>query len=61
AEETVARWRRLGEHLIWKYLDGNLHDELGNVQHPDHPEHWLRQIVKDHGEVVKVLEEPKQP
>ncbi|HNX98794.1 MAG TPA: C69 family dipeptidase, partial [Candidatus Aminicenantes bacterium] len=61
AEETVARWRRLGEHLIWKYLDGNLHDEMGNVQHPDHPEHWLRQIVKDHGDVVKVLEEPKKP
>ena len=25
-ESTVARWRKLGEHLLWKYLDGNVRD-----------------------------------
>jgi dipeptidase len=53
AEETVARWRRLGEHLVWKYLDGNVRDAQGTVTHPKYPEAWYRHIVSDHGEVVR--------
>ncbi len=49
-----ARWRKLGEFLIWKYLDGNVRNEKGEVTHPKAPEDWLRCIVKDHGEVIKV-------
>jgi dipeptidase len=54
AEETVARWRTLGEHLVWKYLDGNVRDSQGKVTHPKYPESWYGRIVADHGDVVKM-------
>ncbi|MBK8572931.1 MAG: C69 family dipeptidase [Holophagaceae bacterium] len=57
AKETSqlhARWRKLGEFLIWKYLDGNVRNEKGGVTHPKAPEDWLRCIVKEHGDVIKV-------
>jgi dipeptidase len=50
----MARWKKLGEFLIWKYLDGNVRNEKGEVTHPNAPEDWLRCIVKDHGDVIKV-------
>ncbi len=37
-EAVVRRWRKLGEFLIWKYLDGNVRDSQGNVTHPPYPE-----------------------
>jgi dipeptidase len=52
--ELMTRWRKLGEFLIWKYLDGNVRNEKGEVTHPNAPEDWLRCIVKDHGEVIKM-------
>jgi dipeptidase len=54
AERLLARWKKLGEFLIWKYLDGNVRSEKGEVTHPKAPEDWLRCIVKDHGDVIKV-------
>ena len=53
-DELVTRWKKLGEFLIWKYLDGNVRNEKGEVTHPKAPEDWLRCIVKDHGDVIKV-------
>jgi arginine/lysine/ornithine decarboxylase len=52
--QLTARWKKLGEFLIWKYLDGNVRNEKGEVTHPKAPEDWLRCIVKDHGDVIKV-------
>ncbi|MBC7188041.1 MAG: C69 family dipeptidase, partial [Calditrichaeota bacterium] len=54
AEATVARWKKLGEFLIYKYLDGNVKDELGHVKHPGYPESWYRQIVRDSGDRYRV-------
>ncbi|MDZ7392613.1 MAG: C69 family dipeptidase [candidate division KSB1 bacterium] len=54
AEDTVARWRKLGEFLIYKYLDGNVKDEHGHVKHPGYPESWYRQIVRDSGDRYRV-------
>jgi dipeptidase len=54
-EMVVARWRKLGEFLVWKYLDGNVRDAQGKVTHPKYPESWYRAIVRDAGERVKVL------
>ncbi|MDP2876197.1 MAG: C69 family dipeptidase [Holophaga sp.] len=54
AENTVVRWRKLGESLIWKYLDGNVRDAQGRVTHPPYRPEWNRRIVQEHGEVIKV-------
>lgn len=53
-DATVQRWRKLGEFLLYKYLDGNLKDELGNVKHPPYPESWYRRIVKETGDQFKM-------
>jgi hypothetical protein len=52
--EVMTRWRKLGEFLIWKYLDGNVRDEKGNVTFPRYPDTWYRRIVKDHGNVIEM-------
>lgn len=44
---VTARWRRLGEFLLWKYMDGNVKDEYGVAQHPRYPDHWYRRIVAE--------------
>lgn len=54
SSQLMARWKKLGEFLIWKYLDGNVRNEKGEVTHPKAPEDWLRCIVKEHGDVIKV-------
>lgn len=54
AEQTVKRWRKLGEALLVKYLDGNVRDEKGNVKHPGYPESWYRAILKAHPDQFKV-------
>ncbi|HNR39858.1 MAG TPA: C69 family dipeptidase [Acidobacteriota bacterium] len=53
-EMVVRRWRKLGEFLIWKYLDGNVRDSQGNVTHPGYPADWYRRIAEERGEVLKV-------
>ena len=53
-ETVVKRWKRLGEFLIWKYMDGNVKDEHGNVTHPGYHESWYRRIVQEDGEHFKV-------
>lgn len=52
--EVVARWQKLGQFLIWKYLDGNVRDETGKVTFPRYPDAWYRRIVKDHGDVIQM-------
>jgi len=51
---TMERWKKLGEHLIFKFLDGNVKDELGNVTHPGYPESWYKKVADQHGEVIKM-------
>ena len=52
-EMVTERWRRLGDFLFWKYLDGNVRDDQGKVTHPPYRERWLRAIVRDAGDRVK--------
>ncbi|MCI0512791.1 C69 family dipeptidase [candidate division KSB1 bacterium] len=46
---TVARWKKLGEFLLYKYLDGNVKDESGKVKHPGYPAGWYRHIARQNG------------
>jgi dipeptidase len=60
-DKVHARWRKLGEQLLVKYIDGNVRDESGKVTHPKYPDSWYRHIAQDAGARVAVPEEPKQP
>jgi len=51
---AVKRWKKLGEFLIFKYLDGNVKDELGNVTHPGYPKSWYRNIVNQTGDFFEM-------
>ena len=58
-DSTVKRWKKLGEFLIYKYLDGNVKTPLGKVTHPGYPKSHYRRIVEetgDHYEVIKMDE-----
>ncbi len=56
-DATVKRWRKLGEELLFKYLDGNVKDEHGKVTHPGYPESWYDRVAKATGDhlVMKKL------
>ncbi len=58
---VVARWRKLGEFLFVKYLDGNIKTPDEKVTHPGYPESWYRRIVKDNGEHLKEMKFPGEP
>jgi dipeptidase len=53
-DTVTAQWRKLGEHLIWKYNDGNVRDVQGKVTHPAYCETWYGAIVNESGESLKV-------
>jgi len=52
--ETVKRWKKLGEFLIYKYIDGNVKNELGEVKHPGYPQSWYRIIARETGDHLKM-------
>ncbi len=60
AEKTIATWRKLGESLLVKYLDGNVRDTQGNVTHPGYPQDWYRRIAEESKEFLAVPEESKE-
>ena len=59
-EAVVKRWKKLGEFLIWKYLDGNVRDSQGNVTHPPYPKEWYQRIIKETGDRFRVPEPEKK-
>ncbi|MFZ4522218.1 MAG: dipeptidase [Bacteroidales bacterium] len=64
-QATVKRWQELYQYLLVKYIDGNIKKEKDgkfetnpyNVpvmpSQPGYPQWWLKEIVKQHGEVLK--------
>jgi dipeptidase len=66
ANATVVTWKKLGEYLLVKYMDGNIKKEkdgkfetnpYGMAVMPDqpgYPEWWLKAIVQQHGDELKV-------
>jgi dipeptidase len=58
---VFARWKKLGEFLLWKYMDGNVRDTQGNVTHPKYREEWYRAIAKDGGDRLKARTLPNEP
>ena len=57
---TVQRWRKLGEMLLVKYMDGNVKDELGKVTHPGYPESWYRKVIEETENHLKMKKLPDE-
>jgi hypothetical protein len=53
-EAVVGRWRELSKFLLSKYLDGNLKNEHGEVEHPGYPEEWYRVVAQATGDRFKM-------
>lgn len=65
AENTVARWRKLGEFLLVKYMDGNVKQEKDgkflrnpwgypkSPQFPGYPEEWKKEVIEKTGDQLK--------
>jgi dipeptidase len=60
-ERVVARWKTLLEDLLVRYMDGNVKDELGAVQHPPYPEEWYRAIAKADDGRLRMKKLPGEP
>ncbi len=57
AEETVRRWRRLGEELMTRYNDGYVQDDKGRPKEVGYPEEWLRRVVRERGKQYALPED----
>ena len=70
SQYLFEQWKKMENYVLVKYMDGNVKrqnldgsfkDNGAGVNIPESPEHpkfrerWLRSIVKDHGEVIKVV------
>jgi dipeptidase len=60
-DKVVKRWRKLGEQLLVKYLDGNVRDEKGGITHPAYPEDWYKAIVEESGDFFEWQNIPGAP
>jgi dipeptidase len=64
-QATVKRWQELFQYLVVKYIDGNIKKEKDGKfetnpygvpvmpSQPGYPNWWLKEIVKDHGDVIR--------
>ena len=59
-ERTMKRWKKLGQQLLVKYLDGNVRNEKGKATHPGYPKAWYRRVVKERGDHFKMRKLPSQ-
>jgi hypothetical protein len=59
-DRVTARWRDLSKFLLYKFLDGNVKDEHGEVKHPEYPAAWYAAIVAQAGERLRVRKVPAE-
>ncbi|MBP5210303.1 MAG: dipeptidase, partial [Bacteroidales bacterium] len=72
AEKMFNRWKELENDLLVKYMDGNIKrvnedgsyvtrpdTKIPSVEQPQQRETWLRAIVNDRGETLKVVQPKK--
>ena len=57
-DALTKRWKKLGEFLIFKYLDGNMKDENNKVTHPGYPKAWYKRITEESGDFFKMKKLP---
>jgi len=54
---TVQRWRKLGEQLLVKYIDGNVKVN-GELTQPGYSEEWYKKVVKETGDHFQMKKLP---
>jgi hypothetical protein len=54
AGAVIERWKKLDDFLLYKYLDGNLKTEKGEVTHPGYPEAWYEMVAQAQGDQLQV-------
>ena len=64
-QATIKRWQEMFQYLFVKYMDGNVKKEKDGKfetnanglpvmpSQPGYPEWWLKEIIKQHGSVIK--------
>jgi dipeptidase len=57
---VVERWKELSGFLLYKYLDGNVKDELGNVTHPGYPDSWYEEVARTTGDRLQMKKMPPE-
>ncbi|KAF0152935.1 MAG: peptidase U34 dipeptidase [Ignavibacteria bacterium] len=60
ADLTIIQWKKLGERLIVKYLDGVVKNEFGNPINVGYPEEFKRAMVEAEGEKIKMKKLPPE-
>ncbi len=54
ADNTIRKWKKLGEDLIVKYMDGVTKDESFNPKNIGYPEDFRKLIVASDGDKIKM-------
>lgn len=54
---TVQRWKKLGEQLLVKYIDGNVKVN-GELIQPGYSEDWYRKIIEETGDHFQMKKLP---
>ncbi|PKL84290.1 MAG: dipeptidase [Ignavibacteriae bacterium HGW-Ignavibacteriae-3] len=60
ADLTVKRWKKLGEHLILKYMDGVVKNEYYQPKNIGYPEDFKKLLTESEGEKIKVKKLPTE-
>lgn len=60
ADITIKRWKKLGEHLIQKYIDGVVKNEFGKVINVGYPEEFKRAMVELEGDKIRMKKLPSE-
>jgi tetratricopeptide (TPR) repeat protein len=60
ADLTITKWKKLGEHLIQKYIDGVVKNEFGKVINVGYPEEFKRTMVEVEGDKIRMKKLPSE-
>ncbi len=58
--KVFNRWKKLAVFLITKYNDGYVQDRPGHPTERGYPQSWLRQVVKEKGNQLRLPENKKK-
>ena len=54
ADKVIRDWRRLAESILTKHVDAYQKDNLGEPKAPGYSPEWLKKVVADRGELLKL-------